>query len=69
MVEKDTLLLADVFQNFQKMCLKIYKVDPANSLYVLGLLWQETLKRPFCNLRIDHQVRRLTNSRHSLPIW
>ena len=68
-VEDISELLADIFKNFQKMCLKIYKVDPANSLYAPGLLWQETLKRPFCNLRIDHQVRRLTNSRHSLPIW
>ena len=27
-----TLLLADVFGNFRKICLKIYHVDPANFL-------------------------------------
>ena len=28
-VQSDTLLLADVFQNFRNMCLKIYELDPA----------------------------------------
>ena len=28
-VQSDTLLLADVFQNFRNRCLKIYKLDPA----------------------------------------
>ena len=29
-VQKDTLLLADVFENFQNMCLGIYELDPAH---------------------------------------
>ena len=31
-VEKDTLLLADVFVNFQNMCLELCKLDPARFL-------------------------------------
>ena len=28
-VQSDALLLADVFENFQNMCLEIYELDPA----------------------------------------
>ena len=31
-VQSHTLLLADVFENFQNMCLKIYELDPAKFL-------------------------------------
>ena len=33
-VQIDTLLLADVFNNFQNMCLEIYKLYPARFLSV-----------------------------------
>ena len=36
-VQSDTLLLADVFENFEKMCLKIYELDPANFFQLLDL--------------------------------
>ena len=29
-VQRDTLLLADVFENFRNICLEIYELDPAN---------------------------------------
>ena len=31
-VQSDTLLLADVFENFRNMCIQIYKLDPATFL-------------------------------------
>ena len=36
-VLSDTLLLADVFENFRKMSLEIYQCDPAKSFSVSGL--------------------------------
>ena len=36
-VQSSTLLLADVFENFGNMRLKIYNLDPAKFLSVLGL--------------------------------
>ena len=44
-VQSDTLLLADVFENFRGMCLKDYKLDPAHFLSLPGLAWQACLKK------------------------
>ena len=44
-VQSDTLLLADVFENFQNMCLKIYEPDLARFLNAPGLAWQAALKK------------------------
>ena len=40
----NTWLFADVFQNFRKMRLKIYHLDPVNFLSAPGLAWQAALK-------------------------
>ena len=44
-VRSDTLLLADVFENFRNMCIKVYELDPANFLSAPGLAWQACLKK------------------------
>ena len=36
-VQSNTLLLADVFANFQNMCLQMYELDPARFLSAPGL--------------------------------
>ena len=45
-LKSDTLLLADVFKNFRKMCLNIYHLDPVKFLSAPGLAWQVALKKP-----------------------
>ena len=35
--QSDTVLLADVFENFRKTCLKVYELDPAQFLSAPGL--------------------------------
>ena len=42
-LRSDTLLLADVFENFRKVCLQIYQLD----LFLLGsgLAWKAALKK------------------------
>ena len=44
-VQSDTLLLADVFENFRDMCIKEYELDPAHFLSLPGLAWQACLKK------------------------
>ena len=41
----NTLLLADVFENFTNICLKLYELDPAKFILALGLSWQAGLKK------------------------
>ena len=50
-VQSDTLLLANVFENFGKTCIKVYELDPAHFLSVLGLAWQACLKNK-CKLEL-----------------
>ena len=44
-VQSDTLLLADVFENFRNMCIKVYELDPAHFLTAPGLAWQACLEK------------------------
>ena len=51
-VQSDTLLLADVFNNFRDMCLKEYELDPAHFLSLPGLAWQSYLKKTNIELEL-----------------
>ena len=44
-VQSDTLLLADVFENFRNKCIEIHELDPAHFLYAPGLAWQACLEK------------------------
>ncbi|GBO19490.1 hypothetical protein AVEN_201204-1 [Araneus ventricosus] len=43
-VTSDVLLLADVFQNFRKLCFQFYKIDPSHVYTAPGLAWQACLR-------------------------
>ena len=44
-VQSDTLLLADIFENFRNKYTEIYEVDPAHFLSAPGLAWHACLKK------------------------
>ena len=51
-VQSDTLRLADVFENFRNVCMKVYKLDPAYFLSLVGLAWQACLKKTNVKLEL-----------------
>ena len=48
----DVLLLADVFENFQDLCLKIYGLDPVYYFTAPGLAWDACLKMTSVKLEL-----------------
>ena len=54
-VQSDTLLLADVFENFRNECIEIYEHDPAHFLSAPGLAW------PACLKKAEMELELLTN--------
>ena len=51
-VQSDTLLLADVFENFRNTCVKVYELEPVHFLSLPGLAWQACLKKNKHKIRI-----------------
>ena len=51
-VQCDTILLADVFENFRNICIKICELDPAHFLSAPGSAWQPCLKKDKSKIRI-----------------
>ena len=51
-IKSDTLLLADVFENFRNMCIKVYELDPAHFLSAPRLSWQACLKKTEVKLEL-----------------
>ena len=54
-LKSDTLILADVFENFRKMWLKIYALDPAKIILAPGLAWKAALEDKYVMQLIDTQ--------------
>ena len=51
-LKSDVLLLADVFENFRKTCLKHYNLDPAHYYTSPGLAWDACLKETKQHLQL-----------------
>ena len=51
-VQSDTLLLADVFENFRDRCIEKYELNPAHFLSASGLVWQACLKKTEVKLEL-----------------
>ena len=50
-IKSDVLLLADVFENFRKTCMRRYKLYPCHCLTSPGLAWDAVLK--MANIFLD----------------
>ena len=46
------ILLANVFENFRDMCIKVYELDPAHFASLPGLAWQVFLKKTNIELEL-----------------
>ena len=57
--DSDVLLLADVFENFRNICLKIYGLDPVHYYTAPGLAWDACLKMTNINLELLSDVNML----------
>ena len=51
-VRSDTLLLADVFENFGNACLSNYELDPTHFVSLPGLAWKACLKKTNVELEL-----------------
>ena len=51
-VQRDTLLLADVFEKFRDTYIEIYGLDPSHFLSAPGLAWQAYFKKANVNLEL-----------------
>ena len=52
-------MLADVFQNFENMCLEIYELYSAVFFSALGLTWQGVFKKAKVKLNLSTDINRL----------
>ena len=57
--QSDTLLLADVFENFRNKCIEIYELDSSHFLSPPGLAWQACLKKTRLELELLTDVNML----------
>ena len=58
-LKTDVLLLADVMENFRKLCEKHYRLDPAHFFTVPGMAWDAMLKMTEVKLELLEDVDQL----------
>ena len=66
-VQSDTLLLADVFENFRNKCIEIYELDLAHFLSAPGLAWQTCLKKTGIRLELLTDIDMLLMVEKGIP--
>ena len=49
-------MLADAFESFRNMCLKMYELDPTKIFLAPGLAWQAALKIPKAKLDLLNDI-------------
>ena len=59
-LKTDTLLLADISENFRKICLEICQLNPAKFLSAPGLAWQAAFKKIDVKLELPNAVDMLS---------
>ena len=55
-LKSDTLILANFFEKFRKICLKIYHLDVVKFFSAPGLPWQATLKTTGIKLELRADI-------------
>ena len=68
-VQSDTLLLADVFENFRGVCIKVYGLDPVYFLSATGLAWQDCLKKTGVKLELLKDIDMLLIVEKGIRGW
>ena len=58
-VQSDTLLIAEIFENFRDMSLKIYELDPAYFVSLSGFAWHACFKITGVNLELITDINML----------
>ena len=59
-LEKDVLLLADVFEKFIDICLKFYKLGRCHYYSSPGLSWGCDVKNSSCGVKKKNQILKCT---------
>ena len=62
-VQSDTLLLADVFENFRNMCIKVYELDPAQFFICTRISMASVFKENRSKNRITNRPRHVIDGR------
>ena len=51
-IQSDTILIADVFENFRDKCIDIYELDPVHLVSATGLAWYDCFKKTGVELEL-----------------